>query len=271
MLRIRDDGAQGNGTGALVNGDVGEFQGASRLIALAVIQDQADRHFAAVVGNGTGGDSLFELEEIVAGLGDVDIHRIQLLHRRQRAALAGGHQRTFGDAGFADAPGDWRNNLGVLQVDACAFQCCAGGNDVGIGLPGLGHAGVELLRADVVFGPQRLLTLYGQMRYFAAGLGLFQIAQRAVAGGLIAGRVDLIQRLTGLHVTAFNKLALEDNTADLRPDFRRAVSVGATRQFCFYCQWLRPQGDNTDRMRRKLCRFGILILAAGKQQTAAQQ
>ena len=51
------------------------------------------------------------------------------------------------------------------------------------------------------------------------GFGFCLVAFGAVPGRLVSGGVDLIERFTGLDIAALDKVAFQDNTADLRANF----------------------------------------------------
>ncbi|KEP73483.1 hypothetical protein HR12_08880, partial [Microbacterium sp. SUBG005] len=53
--------------------------------------------FTVFLFQGAVSQLLFETQEIVAGLGDVNVDRVELLHGGQRVGLTVLHQRTFGD------------------------------------------------------------------------------------------------------------------------------------------------------------------------------
>ena len=77
LLRVGEDRPQGDGAGALVHGDFGEFQGARQRIGAAVLQQQLDLCLAgAVAFQQAAGQVLLQAQQLGAGLGDIHIDRI---------------------------------------------------------------------------------------------------------------------------------------------------------------------------------------------------
>ena len=89
--------------------------------------------FAAVLQQAAG-QVLFHAQQFGGGLGDIDVHGVELLDGGQRRGLAGGDQRAGGDRGAADAAGNRRLDAGVIEVDARGLQGRPGGRDLGLGL-----------------------------------------------------------------------------------------------------------------------------------------
>ena len=94
---------------------------------------------------------------------------------------------------------DRRQYLGVLHINARDLN-----RTLGLG-PG-GHGIVVLLTADRV-GIEQTLVPFGQV------LGRLQVGFRACQLRFIGARINLIQLLTLLHLTAFGKQALLQNSA----------------------------------------------------------
>ena len=81
-----------------------------------------------------GVELLAQRQHLRAGLGDIQVHRVQPLDGGQRGVLPGRDQRTRGHAGGADATVDGRGHPRVVEVDAGGLQCSARGNHVGLRL-----------------------------------------------------------------------------------------------------------------------------------------
>ncbi|MDR6362771.1 hypothetical protein QE409_004131 [Klebsiella sp. SORGH_AS 1173] len=125
---------------------------------------------------------------------------------------------------------------------------------------------IVFLLADIFGTQQWNVAFHRQMGDGGCGFGLGLIAFRAVPGGLIGCRIDLIKRLTCFDITSFNKVTLQDDTAHLGADFRHAKSRSAAWQFGGDRQ--RCTVHDMDRHLRRLC-MGLRIariIAAGKQQ-----
>ena len=69
-------------------------------------------------------DASLQPQQIIGGLGQIDIHRIKLLDGCQGKRLIRRHDGAFGHIGPADTAGNRRCNSSVAQVDACRLQCC---------------------------------------------------------------------------------------------------------------------------------------------------
>ena len=97
LFRVGEDRPQGNGAGALVHRHFRKFQRSRQRIGAAVLQQQLDpRLCPPAVFQQAAGKILLQLQQLGAGLGHVNINRIQLLDRGKGSRLAGGHQRPFG-------------------------------------------------------------------------------------------------------------------------------------------------------------------------------
>ncbi len=75
----------------------------------AVLEQDAHRQLLVVL-QAAGGQFATQLQQFGGRLAQVDVDRIQLLHRRQRFGLPGVDQRALGDRGLADAAADRRGD-----------------------------------------------------------------------------------------------------------------------------------------------------------------
>jgi hypothetical protein len=95
MLWIWEQRAQGDVAGARINRHIGELQLARFGVLAAVRQQQGDLGLAAGFFQAAAFDFALQAQHVFAGLGDVDIDRVELLHGGQRGGLVGGHQRAW--------------------------------------------------------------------------------------------------------------------------------------------------------------------------------
>lgn len=61
------------------------------------------------------------------------------------------------------------------------------------------------------------------------GFGTRKARPGAIVGGLVAGRIDLVEQLSGLDLAALDELARLDDAYDLRADLRDQVRHGTPR------------------------------------------
>ncbi|MNE08037.1 hypothetical protein D3C80_1006800 [compost metagenome] len=117
-FRVGENSAQCHRAGALVNTHFGEFQGAGKRVGTAVIQGQAN--FSLVSAGAfqiTRLQCTLERKDAGDGLSDIDIDRIELVHRCHGVVLTIGHKRTFGNSRTAYTACDRREHFGVLDID----------------------------------------------------------------------------------------------------------------------------------------------------------
>ncbi|CRI67575.1 hypothetical protein THIOKS1690004 [Thiocapsa sp. KS1] len=275
LLRVRDGGAQRDRAGSLVDRDLGGLQASRMRMDPAVLEDErhlcllAVRFLQATVGEGAA-----QLEQLGAGLCEVDINRIDLLHGRQRFGLVGRYQGTLGDGRASDPPGDRRLDSTIGEVDLRALQGGLIDGDTGHGLleRRLGVV-VVFLTHCLGLGEKRIAIglqprpIQGRLRARQRGLG-------AVVSRLVDGRVDLIEHLAGADLAAFGKEPILDKAAHARADLRDPIRYGAAGK-------LRRQrgraGDDRDRAdlgRRRSRRCGTAaggLIAAGEEQDEADR
>jgi hypothetical protein len=102
VVRVRENSTQGDGTGGLINGDVGKLKGTRLREFNAVTGDQLYFRFTVFLFQRAVCQLLFQTQEIVAGLGNVNVDRIKLLHGGQRSGLPVLHQRAFRNGRFTN-------------------------------------------------------------------------------------------------------------------------------------------------------------------------
>ena len=127
----------------------------------------------------------------------------------------------------------------------------------GFRLQAVGHGGVVFLAAYGLFVDQLLVAIGDRLGRTQVGFGAFQ---RRV----IDRRIDLIQLLAGLDVTAFLEQTLENDAVDLRANFGNAERAGTTRQLGGQGKGLRLQGNDAD-LRRWCGRCGFFLFASAEQ------
>ena len=232
-VRVGYLGAQRHLTGALFHRQVSEQQCALvRVLGTVVELDAHAGAFAMAFGGLelAAGQTLAQLHHGRCRLGDVHVHRIDLLDGGQRGGSPLADQRTFRHQRTADAAADGGGDRRVRQVDLGRLQVGTGHGDVGSGLA-LGRHGVVIVQlADGVGLHQRRVAghlLGGQL---LGRLGAHQGSLGAVVGGAQRGRVDLEQHLAGLHVTAFLEEALFQNAGGSRADLGHARRFDPARQ-----------------------------------------
>ncbi|MNN40693.1 hypothetical protein D3C81_1547750 [compost metagenome] len=173
--------------------------------------------------------------------------------------LAIAHQCTFGERRTADTAADRCQDLGVAQVDLRAFERSLGLQSFGIGV-------VVFLLGDSLFVDQLLVALGQRAGGLQVGLGIGQV-------GFVHGRVDLVQLLAFLDLTAFLEQALEDDAVDLRAHFGDAVGTGTPRQFRGQGEGLGLDGHDADlrSLRRWRCFFFLTATEQGCQGDGGNQ
>ncbi|CCK04892.1 hypothetical protein BN129_3688 [Cronobacter sakazakii 701] len=231
MLRVRENGAQGNRAGAFIDRHIGELQLAFQRIGVAVFHHQLD---VAVIGfffNVPLRHRVFQAQEVGAGLGNIHIHRIELLNGCQFARLTTGDKRAFGDVRFTDATADWRGHFCPCQIDSGALQRRFRCRHARLGLMRVRHRLVILLFADVLRARQRRVTFYRQTGHLRGSLRFREVTFGALPRRLVHRRIDLIQRVACVDIRAFGKLTAKDNAAHLRANLSYAKSARAARQF----------------------------------------
>ncbi|MNH13939.1 hypothetical protein D3C79_735240 [compost metagenome] len=251
VLRVGEHGTQGDGAGGLVNRDLGKLQATFLAIGAAVFQGQGDL-------GGVVADLLqlaafqftAQLEQLGRGLGNVDVDRVELLDHCHRFGLAIVDQCTFGNRRASDATAQRGQDLGVTQVDLGAAQR-------GLSLQTFGVGVVVFLAADSLFADQLLVTVGQRAGRLQVGLGTGQ-------GRLVHRRVDLVQLLAFLDLSAFFELALENDAVNLRTNFGDAVSGSAPRQVGRQGVGLGLQGHDAD-LRSLRCGRRLFLFTAAEQ------
>ncbi len=211
---IREHGAQRDRAGALALRDAGEFQPSRFRVPRAIFEQQA--HAGAVcIGprQRTGAELPPQPQHLGRGLCQVDIHWCVLLHRGQCAALVGSHQRAFRERGRADASGDGRDDARIAQIDARGFLCRARDRLLRLCLAQACRDVVPILLADVARGCELLVAFIFLAHRERIGIGARYLRRGAIVGRLIGGRIQLIERLSGLDQRPFREQATPDDAA----------------------------------------------------------
>ena len=264
-MRVGKLGAQGDGTGALVYRHVGELELAVQRVGAAVFQPQRD------LGRAAAQRALrqrpLQRQQSAAGLGDVHIDGVELLHRGQRSGLVGGNQRAHRHRRLADAPADGRIDAGVVQVDLGSLQRGLGRGHIGLALQLGGGGVVGLLLAHGLDGHQLFVAAGLQLGGHQRGLGLGQRGLGAVDSGAVTGRVYLVEQLTCLDLAAFHKLARLHQAGDLGPHIGHFHRRGAPGKLAGQRHALGLHHDVADLGCRRGCGRGgrRSRLAAGRQ------
>jgi hypothetical protein len=120
------------------------------------------------------GQGAAQLHDLASRLGEVDIHRVDLLDHGQLRGFALPHQCAFGHQGAADAARNRRRDAGVIQVDAAGLHRCLARGHIGLGLFVRRHGVGVFLLADRVGGHQRLVALGQRAGLRQVGLGAGQ-------------------------------------------------------------------------------------------------
>ena len=219
VVVVRHFHAQGNLAGGFVHGRVGKQQAAFLRILAAVFQNNGYLYCAIYRAHLAFGNLAAHFHHIQRRLGNVHIHRVGLLNSGQHGCPTGSEQCAFGYVGAADIAGNRRGDAGVVHVNLCRADGGAGGIHIGYGRALCGHGGIVFLFADGIGGHQRLVACQIGIGFGLGGFGRSQLGARTGEAGGIAGVVQLIQRLTGLHITAFLEQAAFDDAAHLWAHF----------------------------------------------------
>ena len=250
--------------GGFVHGRVGKQQAAFLRILAAIFQNNSYLYRTVYRAHLAFGNLAAHFHHIQRRLGNVHIHRIGLLNSGQHGCTAGSEQCAFGYVGAADIARNRRGDASVVHINLCRADGGAGGVHISHGRALCGHGGIVFLFADGIGGHQGLVACQVGIGFGLGGFGRGQLGARAGEAGGIAGVVQLIQRLTGLHITAFLEQAAFDDAAHLwahfggTERFQAAGQLGADGGvFCLY-------GEHADHQ----FRCGLLLLcafAAGRQ------
>ena len=173
---------------------------------------------------------LFQAQEVVAGLGHINVDRIKLLHGCQRSRLTVLYQCAFRHVRLTNATANRRGDFGVSQIDSRSFNGSFRRSYRSIRLLRISQSLIVLLLTDVLSTEQFLITIHRQLRDIGCSLGFRQITFRTVVCRLIGRRINLIERDTCFDVATFFEITLQDNPANLRTNFCDPVGTGATRK-----------------------------------------
>ena len=171
-----------------------------------------------------------QLHHIGRRLGEVDIHRVDLLNHRQRRRFALADQRTLRHQRPANAARNWRLHAGVIQVDARGLQRRFADGHIGLRLLVAGYGVGVFLLADGVGGHQRRIALGQRSRLRQIGFRAGQRSLSALQCGGVGRRVNHKQRLAGFDITALAKHPLLHNARCPSAHLRYAGCFKATGQ-----------------------------------------
>ena len=216
----------------------------------------------------------FELQQFRAGLRDIDVDGVELLHGGERGVLFRLHQRPFCDRRLSDAARDRRLDACVAEHHPGRSERGAARLDVGLRLTQACHCVVVVLRAhdaglDEFSGPlsPQLRRLQGR---FGAGDGSFRHAVVRSIGRV----VQLEEGLAGLDAGAFGEEPGLHDAAHLRADLGDQECAGASREFADQGDRFGTQGDDGDGHGSGALLGGLLLLPAadkGGRESGGQQ
>ncbi len=124
--RVRNQDAQQQAPGRLIDGDILELQRALCAVVAAIFEQDLRRSARAARLELAGLIVLLERQPFAAGLADVHIDGVQLLHGGHRPGLVGRHQGPLRDGRLADTARDRGGDARKSQIDAGAGQCGLG-------------------------------------------------------------------------------------------------------------------------------------------------
>ena len=241
-------GAQRDLAGARVHGQVRKQQLAGVGVEAAVIQFQL--HLGRLCGLGAlqfpTGHVAAQAHDFAGRLGEVHVHRVDLLHQGQRRGFALTDQSPFGDQGAANAARNGRAHGGVVHIQLSRFNVGLGHGHIGLGLfEGRDGAHIFLL-ADGVGFDQGLVAFRLRLGLGQIGLCFGQVGLGAAEQGFVRRSVDLKQRLIRFHIAAFSELIFQQNAGHPRPDLGDTKGFGAARQLAGQAHLGKSGGHHAD-------------------------
>jgi len=270
LVGIGDFRAQRYLTAGGIHRQVGEQQAAGEWVGASILQHDGNagstlaRWLVLPIGQPSP-----ELERFGRRLGEVHIHRINLLNHRKLRRIPLSDQRALCDQRAPNATRDRRGDRGIAQIDVGRLHVGLAHRDIRFGLFLRCHGVRVGLLADHAGLEQRLVAL-GQCRRLRQ-IGLSPRLPRFCADGgrRVRRGINGEQQLSRLHVTAFAKQALLQNTGNSRPDLGHARSLQTARQLGHQAdRALRHSHDtNLSRWRRRATRSsrGIATFATASQ------
>ena len=131
-----------------------------------------------------------QLEHVAGRLGEVHVHRVDLLHHCQCGRFALADQGAFGDERAANTAGDGGGHAGIAEVDVGGTHGGLGGSHVGLGLF-FGRLGVhKVLLADGIGRNQGAIAFCLGAGLLEIGLCLGQAGARALCGSSVGGGIN---------------------------------------------------------------------------------
>jgi hypothetical protein len=216
--------------------------------------------------------SALQREQFVGRLGEVGVHGFELLDRCKALAAADADQRAFSDQRAADASGDWRPDIGILQIELSGFEPRPRRRLVGLSLGQFGdRAVIELAGGDVALLELGLTfgLLFGEharrFRPLQGGLG-------AVHPNAERRGIDAIEHIALTHDGALLEHPLDHDASDPRTHFGDPCRRNTARQIIDDTQSFRRHryhAHGRGRRRRTIC--GLFAVTAAREQRSAHR
>ena len=175
----------------------------------SVVRQQRCLRVHAVTLHTPAGQFVFELEQLRAGLREVNIDGVELLDDGQKCRLVLTDQSAFRNFRRADAAGDWRDNFCVAEVQRSGFERGLGGKHLRFTLRGSGHRSVIVLFAHRVDFDQRFEPGGFRLRIFEICLRLGDSGTGAGPSRLKRGGINFKKQIAGAHFRSFLEVALQ--------------------------------------------------------------
>ena len=189
-------------------------------------------------------DLLLEAENFGAGLDQVNVDGVHLLHYRQRCSLVGVDQSPHGDAGTADAAGDGGLDGRVFEVDPGVLHGGFGGGDAGLSRLERGYGIVIILLAYSLDGDEFLEAVGPRTGGGDFGFGYRQGGFRLFISGFIGSRIDLVESRSRVDVGSFCEETFLNDSVDLGADFGDQERRCAAGKFCRQHRAFGSDGDD---------------------------
>ena len=185
-----------------------------------------------------------QLEHVCGRLGEIDVHRVDLLHHGQGGRFALAHQGAFRDQCATDAAGDGGGHAGVAEVDVGGAHCGLGSCHVGLGLF-FGRFGVhKVLFADGVGGDQWAIAFCLCAGLRQIGLCLGEAGACTFCRCCVGSGINAEQHLPRLNVAAFLEHPLLEDACGPGAHLGHARCLHAARQLGDQAYIARGGGDH---------------------------
>jgi hypothetical protein len=133
VVRVRHDDAQREAASGGIDADFAEGELAGLRVFRAVLEQDGHRQVGRS-GHAAPRELLAQLQPLGARLREVDVDRIELLHRRERLGLVGRDESPLRDRRLADAPVDRRRDPRVVEDRLGARRLGLRGLELGLRL-----------------------------------------------------------------------------------------------------------------------------------------